>query len=132
MPTPENNSPSYGHEDDWKFIDNVKLGSFEFGRDREISLPLVSAVITDVACLVGNPTSDLLQAAELASVSKIDKMVTVWASTLFQSDADGDNSVEPQPGDKLTIDGQLWLIKVVISTIFDTQFKCLCSRLAKA
>ena len=134
MPTPETSSPDYGHGDDWRFIEDVDTaGSFEFSVDREVETPLVRETVHEVACLVGNPSADLLQAAELSAVSKIDALVTVWASTLFQTDADGeDHFIEPCEGDKITCNGCLWLINKVISTVFGTQFKCFCTRLAKA
>ncbi len=120
--------PSYGHEDDWKHIDDVKFGAFDFGTDRSVEDPLIREQIVDVAILEGNPSGNLLQAAELLSVSNIEKVFTVWANTLLQCG----ERVLPMEGDFLTVGSQRWLIVTVIDAVFGTQYKCFCRRIKPA
>ena len=124
MPTPD--GPDYGHGEDWQFIDNIQTATLTFGKDRDLPSGVAREDIEDIACLEGNPTGSLIAAAEMASVSNVSKLFTLWAKTILQ----GETYIAPLEGDILTVNSKKWLIVSVVDTVFDTQFKCFCKRLS--
>lgn len=131
MPNSDSQSPDYGHGNDWKFIDDVKLAVYEFGKDRPIAEEgLIREPVIDVACLECNVSQNVLQAVDVA-MNGMQKMLILWANTMVQLDGDTETRFEPLVGDIVTVAGRKWLIAGTLETVFATQFRVLVKRLSK-
>lgn len=131
MPNSDSQPPDYGHGDDWKFIDNVQLAVYEFGKDRPVAEDgLIREPVIDVACLECNVSQNVLQAVDVA-MNGMQKMLILWANTMIQVQGDTETRFEPLIGDIVTVSGRKWLIVGTLETVFATQFRVLVKRLSK-
>lgn len=120
-------APSYGHENDWRFVEGVLDGGFAYGPDRYTE-GLPTAPTSGVKMRPGNPTQNQIAVAAASfGYETTDMVLTVWASTLRAITYDDRSTlIEPEREDRLIVRGQTWIMQSVKPAVYGTQYVCYC------
>lgn len=119
---------SYGHEDDWQYIDNVLDATIRFSLDRSLPIGITNDPVTGVKVLVCNPDSKLVPVGEGSMLSS-DRIITVWLNTVLQDSTqvsiDEGDIIEVGTGD----DTMRYIVISLLETIWSIQARCFCRRI---
>ena len=114
------------YNDDWKHVDGVQLGGYEFGPDRQFTVAEGTLVApeTGVAMLKTNPDhKEVVVAASTYGYEVTDMAFNVWASTLCH----GLKRIRVKPGDWLVLcNGERWRITSARKICDGAQWRCMC------
>lgn len=114
-------------KDDWKYTEGVVDGGFAYGADRDIT-DKPQAPTAGVKMRLSNPTQEAIAvAASSFGFRTTDMSIVVWANTLRATPSDETSqAIVPVEGDKLSVNGVVYIIKRCHRTVYGTQFHCYC------
>lgn len=113
------------YDNDYKSIDGVEFGTFEYGPDRELDASEPTTPRNGVAMFVTSPShKEVVVAAGTIGYEPSDMVIVVWQSTLCGTDG---QKVIPKNGDWLErCNGERWRIRSRKKIMDGAQWRCLC------